>query len=461
MVTSYYFSFWLLTVFAIGANVICLTDRDVKITGLEFLGLSFLIGIPALSIQFFLAGIAGVHFSRLIAALPWGMVTLYTLVAVRPWQEKRFSFGLRRMNLFEKGLSGLIGFELIYTFFRATIKPFESYDAVAIHALKGKMLYFLGTIPRDFFKTLGDHFQGVHPDYPLFLSLAETSVYTFIGSFNERMAGAVLPLLLAAFIAVFYTALKNEGLPRIEALLAVFILVSVPQFNAYATNGYTDLPCGIFFFCAVAYAYKAFTRGNSLFFFLSFVFMLFCLWTKKEGQALACIVVLTMAVYGIRHRRLPVSRAFISRGGAVVMIFLCLGIGMFFKATAGLTNENFNIAMIHPDAIRAGLEKIPPILYEYQKHLFGFKKWNLVWILALIVLCADPRETVRAMRGYILFSIALFFLFYTGMYMFSAVDIHFLLRTTGARLLLHILPVVVFLTALGLRKYRIAGRVRG
>jgi len=100
--------------------------------------------------------------------------------------------------------------------------------------------------------------------------------------------------------------------------------------------------------------------------------------------------------------------------------------------------------MININNFIAGFKRIPAILYEYQKHIFGFKKWNIIWLIMLVLLFRRPKEAFSQNTLYITMAISLFFACYSLVYMLSNVEIHFFLRTTTSRFLLHILPVCVF-----------------
>ena len=127
----------------------------------------------------------------------------------------------------------------------------------------------------------------------------------------------------------------------------------------------------------------------------------------------------------------------------LVILLIIVSWGMF-KDSKSLINENFNLSMINLKSFVQNLGRIPAILYEYQKHLFGFKKWNIIWILFVFILL---KEFKRAISGNIKYVTCAFFLVgigYSLMYIFSAVGIKFLLSTTGSRFLLQILPVALF-----------------
>jgi len=441
------FAFWAVTVMAMGYTALVIADPHGRARNFEALGLSFLIGTGVMTIEMFFMSLLGIRFSPGRIVLPWCLIIPAVSFILKPWRVNRFEFRFPVLNRIEWLLSSGILFEALYALFRAGIKPFESYDSVAIYALKAKIFYFAGMVPKDFFSMLPAHFHGAHPDYPFYMSLGITSIYCFIGAFNDFLGALFLPMIFCAFLAVFHAVLKNILMSRTRALLYTFMLVSVQQFNAYAANGYTDLPLGAFFGLAVMYLYMAFTREEAAYMRSGMIFTLLALWTKNEGLALLLIMIFVVTLFAVRHRQ-QFFKLIKPSAACIPGIFLMTGVFLFMKVKDKVINENFNLSMVTAHNLASGLSKVPMILYEYQKHLFGFKKWNLIWMILVLALVIFRRKIRSGKIGYVALAVGLFFIFYSAMYVFSSVDSDYLLRTTGSRFMLHILPVCVFLIAL-------------
>ncbi|MFH1790367.1 MAG: hypothetical protein ABH885_00055 [Candidatus Omnitrophota bacterium] len=439
---------WALSAFGIGLAVLMVIDRHGRIRGPEALGLSFLTGVGLISVHLSAAGLLGMKFTRCLILVPWAAVFVISFfISKAPLRERlgaRFTAPGRSEIIFVC----LILFEVLYTLWRAVLKPMESYDSVAIYALKGKILYLAGAVPGNFFGFIANHFHGIHPDYPLFISMAETWVYVFTGAFNDFASKLIFPLAFAAFLAVFFSVLRRVIGSRRNALIFTFMLGSVAQFNNYAVIGCADMHMGIHFSLSLLYLYLWMREKNCpVFIFVSLIFGVFSLWTKNEGLVLADIVLAVLLVYTARN-----FRGIDLRGAACIILYSAV-IGaaaaawMIFRSGHGLVNENLNPSMLTAGNLFKGLGRMPMILYEYQKHVFGFKKWNIIWILVLAAAVKCGRSCVRGDRLYITLAMALFFASYTAVYVFSAVEIDFLLRTTASRFLIHILPVSVFWVA--------------
>ena len=436
---------WTLVTFSVGFNVLVLLDRNKLIKGIEAAGVSFLLGIGMISLQMFILGVLGLSFGLVAILSPWIILLGYNLFFARKLLYGRLNLNIILSSKFEKIIFGFLSFQVIYTFFRALIKPMESYDSVSINALKSKILYLRGTISPGFFEIVGKRFHGAHADYPLLVSFSETWVYVFINSFNDFLAKWIFPLMFLAFLAIFYSMLTKVLNRRILALLFTFLLASIAQFNAYATIGSSDLPMGIYFFLSLSCLYLWFldTKLNT-YFYLSLIFSALSLWTKNEGLLLVLINVFVMGLFLLRNLHDLDKRVTRHAVFYILVVGLVAFAWISYKRSIGLVNENFNFSMININNFIAGFKRIPVILYEYQKHIFGFKKWNIIWLIMLVLLFRRPKQAFSQNMVYITMAISLFFTAYSLVYMLSNVEIHFFLRTTTSRFLLHILPVCVF-----------------
>jgi len=130
-------------------------------------------------------------------------------------------------------------FEVLYVFFRALIRPMESYDSIAMYAFKSKIFYLAKMIPPDFFKSFSDFVP--HIEYPLLIPLAETQFYAFLGYLNDLLVKIIFPLYYVALLAVSYS-ISKRFLNRRASLLFTFLLATIPQVTDFATNGYADIP---------------------------------------------------------------------------------------------------------------------------------------------------------------------------------------------------------------------------
>ncbi|MCK4463836.1 MAG: hypothetical protein KAU58_05955 [Candidatus Omnitrophica bacterium] len=445
MKESLYTFLWIFLTAFIGFNIVVFLDRKKLITPLEAIGLSFPLGIGVISVEMFIIGLFRAQLRTGLILTPWLVLIVYNYIFLRPYSKNKLSFKINPLSGPEKIIFSFLSFEVIYTFFRALIKPIESYDSVAIHALKSKMLYLAGTLPRDFFTQVANNFHGAHPDYPLLVPMSEAWFYVFVNGFNDFLVKSIFPLCFISFLIVFYSILKKVLNNRPNALLFTFGLASIAQFNAYATIGAADLLIGIMFCLSFLYLYLWMKNcQNRTYLYISLIFSILTLWAKNEGLLLIAITLTTLFLFllrkgpgGNKEILIPASGYFLT----IIAITLgWLGYGNFL----GFVNENFNFSMISLKTFSSGLNRIPLILYEYQKHVFGFKKWNIIWIVLLVLLAARFKKSVKDDAFYITAVIFMFFIGYSLVYIMSTMDFNFLLTKTSSRFLLHILPVCIF-----------------
>ena len=443
-----------LTTGFIGWNILCLLSGRKGLESLfvaEKIGLSYLLGFGVITIQMFVMGLLGMRFTRLTILLPWVFVAVVNLAwGLRGMRSA--GGGPFRFHVTDITLVALIALETCYNFFRALIKPIEAYDSVAIYGLKAKIMYLAGGIPSDFFRSLAVNFNGAHADYPLLIPLSETWVYTFLGSFNDILVKAIFPSLYASFLLIFYAVLKRITENRTLALLCTFALGSIKQFSDYATIGIADLALGVYFSVCIFYLYLWFKSRNGSFLNISLLGAILSLWTKNEGMLLALIAVFIFLSYVIANIKKIGKNEILHFFAYALVIFIATLSFSMFKSHNNLVNENFNFSMVTIRNLTANLNRLPMIFYEYQKQIFGFKKWNIIWIMSILILFKYFKSAFRGNLKYVTAAIFLFLLGYTSVYIFSAVELDFFLRKSFSRFLLHILPITVFWTVLLAKK---------
>jgi hypothetical protein len=316
----------------------------------------------------------------------------------------------------------------------------ESYDAVAIYALKAKIFYTAGCIPQDFFAA----FRSIvpHIEYPLLLPLSEAWFYTFFGTLDDLLVKAAFPLYYLSILAIFYFAIRRF-LSRRSAMLFTFLLASVPQFGEYATNGYADLPLAVNYSAGFFYLYLWVTERREPYMWLSLLFSVLSLWTKTEALMLSCVSLAAVVLYFLSEKKpLP-------KGGMIYISVLALAAASLVTLT-GLSGLG-----VHGDfkgSFRADrlldLKRIPMILYEYQRQFFGPKKWNMAWIVLILALVLRFRMVFSGRLKFVTMALALVFCGYAAIYMMLPGDISWHLSTTASRFFIHFLPIVFLWLAL-------------
>jgi hypothetical protein len=465
--------FWFISTSAIGYSILrLLFRRNWPFKFPEALALSYGIGIAAVSIQMALLSFFGIKFSVFSIMIWWVPFIAVTLAlgfknysslrgTIATKQSKKEIASLTKrfarndnipLTLIEKFFVGAISFEVLYAFFRTLIRPMESYDSIAIYALKSKIFYLDRMIPVDFFKSFANFVP--HIEYPLLIPLAETLFYTFLGSLNDLLAKIIFPLYFAALLTISYSV-SRRFLNRKAALFFTFLLATIPQVTDFATNGYADIPFA--FYCSVSffYLYLWLKKNDNPLLALSFIFSVCAIWTKAEGLLFTLIYAAVIIACMAKEKRLRLSGVIYALISLCAVIVYVLGLA---RAIGLAVNSDFTGTQVSPASkIMTGFNRIPAILYEYQIQFFGPKKWNMIWILFIAGFIIGFKKIFSKEIFPVTLTILLVLSGYSVVYMLSSAPQGFgwHLSTSGSRLFIHFVPIVVLWLALMFKELKL------
>ncbi|MDP3791491.1 MAG: glycosyltransferase family 39 protein [Candidatus Omnitrophota bacterium] len=418
----------------------------------ERIALFYCIGLGFLTLEMAMLSLIGIKFSMLsltVCIIP----LIVAALLIKPGKGKSCNHnGTDPLSALENFFILGISFELLYAFFRTLIMPMESYDAIAIYALKAKVFYINQSIPHDFFSSFKNFVP--HIEYPLLIPLAETFFYTLFGSLNDLLVKIIFPLYYVALLVVFYSACRRF-ISRRQSLFFTFLLATIPQITDFATNGYADLPFAFYCSSAIFYLYLWIREKKGVFLILSFILSALAIWTKSEGIMFASINAVIAVIYTARGKPFNVkgyAYAVFSVLMVVVYVFAWESVGLTVNSDFASSQSSFLTRLI------SGFERIPQILYEYQIQFFGPKKWNIIWIL--LIAATVWGACVKVLSKDILplaISILLILFGYSMVYILSSAPqgIGWHLSTTGSRLFMHFVPVAVLFLAVLFNKLKL------
>ena len=404
-----------------------------------------------------LMSLLGVSFGVLSIMACWIPVFAAALFArfnSKSGRHLNFGYGKETAAPFsslEKFFIAMISFEVLYAVFRTFIKPMESYDSIAIYALKSKIFYLEGMIPVNFFKDFAKFVP--HIEYPLLIPLAEVQVYTFLGSLNDLLVKIIFPLYYAALLTIVFSVIRRS-VNRKVSLFFTFLLATIPQVTDFATNGYADVPFAFYCSASFFYLYLWLKDNKNAWLSLSIILSVFAIWTKAEGLLFTMVNAAVAVVFMVKERR------FRPAGAAYFLISLCAVFAyiMGWRAIGLAVNSDFAATQVPlASKIATGLKRIPAILYEYQIQFFGPKKWNIVWILFISGFVFGFKKIFSKNIFPATLSILFVFAGYSVVYMLSSTPrgIGWHLSTSGSRLFLHFVPIVVFWMALMFKELKL------
>jgi hypothetical protein len=438
-----------------GYALLHVIDRKRTLFFIEKCALGFGLGLGCLSWTMLCSQLAGIRYSLVHLAVPLAFPAL--TVAVTFLGNLRIHHGKfppPRQKLLLKGTSLRgwdyvlligIGFEMAHAFFRAWIRPMEAYDAVSNWGLKAKAIYLASGIPIDFLQN--PDYREFHPDYPPLVPLLESAVYQFLGTVNDTASKTLFPLFLLSCVTLFWACLRRAELPPSRALAFTFMLSSIPYFTSQATNGYADGVVSFYFGAGSLYLYLYLWHRSRdpLLLVISALLTGLATLTKNEGILLAGIQSLVLGLVlasardmAARRSRLKIFAAHLGILSAILLPWFLLRVDL------NLANDVTSGAVLRWSQIG----RLGSMLYFYQTQVFGLRNWNLVWILFLGLLVWNWRGWLHSSARPLILTVLLALVAYNGIYMITPHDVMWHLRTSGSRLLLHILPQVMFLIAL-------------
>jgi hypothetical protein len=185
-------------------------------------------------------------------------------------------------------------------------------------------------------------------------------------------------------------------------------------------------------------------QRNDLFLWLSALLTGMAGLTKNEGLALCLVNLVVLALAAGTGKRFHHSdywrRILIYAGIIIVMLMPWL----VFRTTINTPNDLINQKNLGSVFQWETFNRLKTIFYYYQSHLFNLKNWNLLWLAAFGLVLFRFRRIIQSDQRYILLAVLMTFSIYTAAYFVTSYDVAWHLRTSVSRLMVHIVPLVVF-----------------
>ncbi len=444
---DYLFILWYLATLALvgwaAVSIVLLGERR----GLaETVALSMLFGagvVPA--IMFFLAW-AGVAPNRAVIACQ-GVLSVVLLVVL--WRRGKLALptltrgGAGKMEVAACCACFIaVALALFVVSIHSLVAPVFDIDAYALWGLKAKAVYHEGLRGDGLFHRLPLSYS--HLNYPLLVPFLAGGVFSAVGRLDDSIWKVVFPFVYTGGALFMFAALRWH-LSRTAAALLTAVFATAPGVLKWAGAGTADFPLTVFHFMSVFYllAYLE-KRRRSDFVFCALATAL-AAFTKNEGLALGAVNVAVMGMFLFFPR--PSRRSFamaVLFAGVVAALVL-----PWLIWRAGIPNT-------HPENYTGGLIKLfsagswrrlPEILGLFLKGIFGLHRWGPLWILAIaaVVLNPTPMRQRYVAAGW--FLLAAHFAVYILVFMISPWSPQFLADMSLDRILLHVVPVVLFIAA--------------
>ncbi len=350
----------------------------------------------------------------------------------------------KRWNLAEWLLALGVLAQLVWIVFLVIPVPVSSHDAVANYALKAKIFYFAGGIPAGY--PAWNEATVAHPGYPPLLPLLMTWVYCFT-TFDDLVVKMLMPVIYLAFIVLFYSQMKRF-FTRAYAMLAVFLLATIPQLADYATRMYADLILAAFITCAVGYFMLYVREMKSVYMVLAALLMAFSLWVKNEAIVFTGVFAICSIVLCKKTRPSLKQRAFRDTVMALLVMAAIAAPWFFAKLSGGHVNSDIDLARLTPERLWQNVKDIPVMLNLFQQQVFGPKKWNMLWVMVFAGLIWKRKSLWKGECFYLtLFLVLSIAGYFAGYMVTTGENLFFYVNTTLSRFMLHFCGISLFLLA--------------
>jgi hypothetical protein len=407
--------------------------------------LGYGLGMGAVTFQMFLYYFIRRPITLNSIVLPWIPVVIAGLFFVKP---KTIEAGpdMERLSMFERLLLCGISFQSLLIFFRAFLKPLESFDSIAMYAMRAKIIFLNGMIPANYFSEIAPAMPNA--DYPLLLPLAEAWIYTFLGSLNDFLVKGIFPLYFICMLAASFL-LMRRFISRKASLIFTFVMATVPQLGAFATVGYADIVLTYYYTIGAGYLFLWAKERRTRDIVVAGAFLGFAMLTKNEGIAMFLTCLICLGIYLFADARIVKFRALFKVLPFILVVIILAGPWFLVRDYYGLENDLLRFGRADQGRIVTffkNLDRSPVILYEYQKQFFGPKKWNIAWIVMLALFALNIKAAFSGGLKYITMSILLVLSFYGSVYILMKADgpINWYVATGVSRLFIHILPITIF-----------------
>ena len=253
-----------------------------------------------------------------------------------------------------------------------------------------------------------------------------------------------LPWLLAplAFALALYGHLRSSGSSALVAVIACYILLSIPYLTVHAAlAGYADLWLALAFGAGAMALHEWQVARNWSWGLLTFLFAFACTQLKLPGIILGGIILAVFFVSAINPSRKTVVIA-ASTLLAVSAFVALAGLDLEIPALGRLKISTTSIVVPHLGAYELHYR---PVHAALASSLFSLSNWNIFWYLFITLLLLKTAGLEILNRPSVeLQCIALVFLFFGFVFYFTHISQYVQDFTTVNRAILYIIPASVF-----------------
>lgn len=330
----------------------------------------------------------------------------------------------------------LVGKIIYICFFSWTVPPFFD-DSVSRWNFKAKVFYLNNSLILD--PLHPDFLGGTALRYPLGNSLFKSWTAFASGGWIEQYINLYGAAIYLVMLIISYYRFRSF-LDNFYSIIFSYLLVSIPLLVFHAGTGYTDGILGLYFSFSLIYLYNGLKENYPGYIIIASILTVIALFTKAEALSyfisgtipmIGCYLVINKKV-SLRKKINNISLYLIP---LIILIF-----PWFWLKTV------YHIVQTLP-ASRYALEFHPEGFSIIISNLFNSGNFNIVWVIIFLVIFCGLKKIFKtdmlwlfvACLG-LMFNL-IFFHIFTSLFEFLNIGTQF------NRLLLHILPLYIFLVA--------------
>ncbi len=184
-------------------------------------------------------------------------------------------------------------------------------------------------------------------------------------------------------------------------------------------------------------------KGSTEYIVLSALFSALAVCTKNEGMGLFLVgsaVIVLFNIVNLKKDNLKQLACYLATALAVMSPWL------IFRRQITVIQEDYFSRLSLP-IILHNAERIRVILTSFIREFINVNTWNVLWLIAALVILLSFRHVLRAPVVYLLLLLVMHLGMYILIYVITPWNIEVLIPSTLTRLLIHVAPVAMLLSS--------------
>lgn len=346
------------------------------------------------------------------------LLWLIALAAGSTVLRRKLRFVVRRSDLIAFLLIALLSMLLAVFEFA---KPIYSFDAIAFWTAKGRAIFVDGAVSG---RALKDFMSS---DYPLLVPISQAANAIFVGNFDLVALKGLTLATFAGLLMLIFRSVRHFWNWKITAIVLIIFASLKPVFDLSAGEhvGEADFLLGtVFLALAIAFYFEEWLLASLL--------AAAAIWTKQEGA----VPFVVLSIFLFAKNRKEFFRFIIAPLALFVPFFVFLKLN-------GIHGQY----VLQGNYQRNWLGFITYPLQSFREEMRTTRLWNLTWWFFFATLLLNFKKALRWPLLPLYSIVFVQIIFYVAVFAYTPHDQATQVATTITRLVFHLLPLSIFLTA--------------